>query len=156
MPAFEAPALSAVYLHPGHLVASADPCVVTTILGSCVAVCVYDEMRGIGGVNHYLLPRATGSKPSARFGDVATRELIDRVLACGTRRANLRAKLFGGACTIEALQHHVNNIGNQNAEIALDVLHTERIPIVERDLGGARGRKLVFRTHDGFATVDRL
>ena len=70
----EAPALEprGVYLHPGQLVVSAAPCSVSTILGSCVAVCVWDEETGIGGMNHFLLPNFAGrGLSSARFGNVA-------------------------------------------------------------------------------------
>jgi chemotaxis protein CheD len=87
-----------VYLAPGQLFASGDRVQVTTILGSCVAVCLFDNEAEVGGVNHFLLPH--GTPPSPRFADHATTLLMQRVLALGAERGRLRAKLFGGACVL--------------------------------------------------------
>ena len=93
--------LQQAYLHAGHMVVSSDPCRVTTVLGSCVAVGLWDPTSGVGGVNHFLLPQ--GSE-SARFGNVAVRTLIREVVAAGGRRRSLQAKLFGGACVLRAFK----------------------------------------------------
>jgi len=139
-----------VYLHPGGLVAPADPRVVTTILGSGVPVCLFDPRRGIGGANHYLLPHWAGaSGASPRYGNTAIRQLIDRLVARGAVKADLRAKVFGGACVMEAFQGSAAHVGTRNASVALELLDAERITVLEEDLGGSRGRRLVFRTDDG-------
>lgn len=143
-----------VYLLPGHLVAAAEPCDVTTILGSCVAVCLFDRRGRAGGVNHFLLPHHPPTQPrSPRFGSVAIRELIDAVCAHGTRRADLRAHVFGGAGVIAGLATAWRQVGQQNVELAEQMLADEGITVVERDLGGTRGRRLRFRTDDGAAHV---
>lgn len=143
-----------VYLLPGHLVAAAEPCDVTTILGSCVAVCLFDLRGRAGGVNHFLLPELPASQPrSARFGSVAIRDLIDQVRAHGCRKADLRAHVFGGAGVIAGLATAWRHVGQQNAELAERMLADEGIAVLQRDLGGSRGRRLRFRTDDGAAHV---
>jgi chemotaxis protein CheD len=149
-----------VYLHPGKIYAGADPAAVTTILGSCVAVCLFDAGRGVGGINHYLLPHwAAGSEATARYGNVALRALLDRVTALGARRDALQAKVFGGACVLDAFRgtgHGAVHLGERNTELALHFLADEAIQVSARDVGGSRGRKLIFRTDDGTALVRAL
>lgn len=146
-----------IYLHPGQLAASERPATITTILGSCVAVCLWDPARRIGGMNHYLLPRGTDSvEAPARFGCQATHMLIERLIALGCDRRSLRAKLFGGASVLGALRGSKEHLGSKNVTMAREVLAAERIPIVGEDVGGERGRKLIFRTDDGAAQVKAL
>ena len=152
-----APARS-VYLHPGKLFAAAEPATVSTILGSCVAVCLFDAEQGVGGVNHYLLPHwAAGAEASARYGNVALAALLERVLALGARREALQAKVFGGACVLDAFRGDgAGHLGERNARLADGFLRGEGIAVAARDVGGSRGRKLLFRTDDGTALVRAL
>lgn len=146
-----------LYLHAGQIHASAEPCRVTTILGSCVAVCVWDPQAGIGGVNHFLLPYCAGhGLATPRFGNVAVTRLIDSLLALGARQDRLRAKVFGGACVIEAFRGSGRHLGEKNVEVALSVLGEAAIPVLAQDVGGHRGRKLVFDTGGGTAWVRGL
>jgi chemotaxis protein CheD len=143
------------YLPPGQLLASWEPARITTILGSCVAVCLWDPELGVGGMNHFLLPRgsATTSSAACRFGNLAVPRLIDSVLAFGGRKRDLCAKVFGGACVLEAFRGGGRHLGTQNVEAALEVLKKEAIPLVAEDVCGDRGRKVVFSTSDGSAWV---
>jgi chemotaxis protein CheD len=144
------------YLHPGHLFASDTPTLVTTILGSCVAVCLFDLTAKIGGVNHFLLPLASGRERTPRFGDVAIPSLIDQLLGLGAVRANLQAKVFGGACVVASFSGNRRHLGEENAELALLTLEAQGIPVLDGDVGGTRGRKLVFQTDEGTAWVRSL
>ena len=139
-----------VYLAPGQLFASADRVQVTTILGSCVAVCLFDNEAQVGGVNHFLLPN--GAPPSPRFGEYAVPQLVGRVLALGAKREHLRAKLFGGACVLEALRSS-SALGARNVETAREWLAAEGIPVVAEDTGGDLGRKLIFEVQTGSAWI---
>ena len=139
-----------LYLAPGRLHASAGEAQVTTILGSCVAVCLFDPTAGVGGINHYLLP--SGSPASGRFGDSATTLLLEAVLAQGADRRRLQAKVFGGACVLEAFRD-TPSLGARNVEVADERLAAEGIPVVGRDVGGERGRKVVFEVATGAAWV---
>lgn len=145
--------LPQAYLHAGHMVVSRDPCRVTTVLGSCVAVGLWDPATGVGGVNHFLLPQ--GSE-SPRFGNIAVRMLIREVVAAGARRRSLQAKLFGGACVLRAFKGGGSHLGQKNVEVARQILIDEGIPVAAQDVEGERGRKLIFQTHDGAAWVRSL
>ena len=153
-PAGEGGTRKAVYLHPGQVFVSPDPTEVTTILGSCVAVCVFDPVLHLGGTNHYVLPHWAGNGlSSARFGNVAVRSLIDKMLALGGQKQNLQAKVFGGACVVAAFRGREEHLGTKNADLALRTLRQEGIPVVADDVGGRRGRKVIFQTDTGVALV---
>jgi len=94
-----------IFLPPGAICCPAEPAVVSTILGSCVAVCLWDGRRQLGGMNHFLLPRCGQSQPSPRYGDVAVSRLLAALERLGCRPADLRAKLFGGAAVLPYGSH---------------------------------------------------
>lgn len=145
-----------IYLQAGQVVASAEPAAITTIVGSCVAVCLFDPEAGVGGMNHYLLPIPVQREWSPRFGNVALVELLRAVLERGARRERLQAKVFGGACVIEAFRGSARALGDENVQLALRTLAAEAIPVASRDVGGTRGRKVIFHSDDGSAWVRSL
>lgn len=145
------------YLHPGQLFACTKNYAVTTILGSCVSVCLWDPSTKIGGINHFLLPYDVGDgQAPARFGNLAVRDLIDQVLALGAAQSRLQAKLFGGACVLDAFRGRATHLGMKNVEVARDLLEKANIPILGEAVGGDRGRKLIFYTDSGSAWVKAL
>jgi chemotaxis protein CheD len=145
------------YLQPGQLFASRDGHAVTTILGSCVAVCLWDPKVKIGGINHYLLPVYGGEgAASPRFGDISIRELLSRLLTLGCERQRLRAKLFGGACVLAAFRERKEHLGSQNIRTARELLAAEGVPVVGEAVGGYRGRKLIFATDIGAVWLKEL
>ena len=147
----------AVYLHPGRIFVSSEPCTVRMVLGSCVAVCLWDPGLGIGGANHFLLPYQVGDgQDSPRFGNVAILRLIEKLLAFGCAKRSLKAKLFGGSCVLEAFQKNGAHLGTKNVSLARKLLAEEGIAVVAEDVGGQRGRRLIFQTNDGGAWVRRL
>ena len=149
--------LERVFLHAGQLVASAERCEVTTIVGSCVMVCLIDPVRRVGGANHYVLPLAGPAQPTPRFGDVATRDLVLRMAAHGCREGELQAKIFGGASVLLASDRiGVESLGAKNVRAARQALLARGIPVVAEDVGGTRGRKIVFRTDTGDVWVRRI
>jgi chemotaxis protein CheD len=143
------------YLHPGCLWVSREPSSVTTILGSCVAIGLWDPSTGTGGLCHFLLPHWPGTgSASPRFGNVAVEHLIGMLAAEGVRKERLLGKVFGGACVIEPMRH--GHLGHKNVELARRLLSEARIPVVGEDVEGNRGRKLVFHTFDGSTWVKLL
>ena len=137
--------------------AFAEPYAVTTILGSCVALCLHDHQARVGGVNHYLLPLQLGRRDAPRYGSAAIPMLIDKLLALGARRDRLVAKVFGGACVMSGGdEQRRTHLGAQNTEVAFRLLAEEGIPVTAEDVHGNRGRKVVFHTDDGSAWVKRL
>jgi chemotaxis protein CheD len=146
------------FLHWGQLVVDAQGARLATIVGSCVAVCLWDRTRRLGGMNHYLLPdaphvRAAVDKPWS-YGELALPKLLEQLTALGASSPTLTAKVFGGAAITGGDDHA--GPGVRNAALARSWLAAHGIAIVSADLGGRRGRKLVFDTATGEVTVRLL
>ncbi len=144
-----------VYLHPGQLVVAAEPTAISTVLGSCVSVCLYDPVAQVGGMNHFLLPHHVDRERSSRFGTVAVPALVAAVLRAGASRGTLVAKVFGGANVIAGVRPG-SRLGDENASLAFRLLEEAGIRVLDKDIGGGRGRKLVFLADEGTAWVRRL
>lgn len=144
------------YLLPGSLFAHPERHVVITVLGSCVSVCLWDPIRKIGGINHYMLPLWNGEGlASPKYGNIAIPKLIERLVDLGCEKKRLNAKVFGGSEMFKvtgALMH----IGERNIVLAQDVLNEENIPIIASDLGGKAGRKLIYDTGSGSVSMKRI
>ena len=146
--------LKQVYLHPGELYTSPEAANVMIILGSCVAVCLYNPRLAIGGATHFLLPTLEGQGlPSPRCGDVAIERLLQELRLAGSKNKDLQAELYGGASVLQAFSKGSGElIGDKNVRLAVETLSREAIPIVRRDTGGAKGRKINMRTDTGKTT----
>ena len=145
-----------VFLFPGRLLVCAQHCSVTTILGSSVAVCLWDPVLRVGGVSHYLLPHWAGVRQSSpRFGNLAIEQLIEKTRVLGSRQQDLRARLYGGAHILDSPRED-QNLGARNVEVAREILAREGIPVVAEDVGGKGARKLTFQTGDGSVQLRRF
>lgn len=146
-----APAAAAerrIVVMQGKYQISARPEVVlSTLLGSCVAMCLHDPIAGVGGMNHFLLPGpdAADHASSLRYGAYAMELLVNGLLATGARRSQLRARLFGGARMLAGL----TDLGARNAEFAETYLRRENIAYAGGSLRGDRGRRVEFWPHTG-------
>ena len=140
------------FLYPGQMFVSREPAVITTILGSCAALCLWDSQKKIGGMNHYLLPVGEeGSANPYRYGNYANEGLLNKLLALGCDLKDLQGKVFGGASQFTADPE--NSLGSQNVKLAEEFLQKSRIPLLLTDVSGKRGRRLAFRTDDGTTTL---
>ena len=145
------------FVHTGEVVVAAESTLFSTVLGSCVSVCLWDPKSGIGGINHFLLPdQVTNGISTPRFGNVAVRTLLAKLTALGADPASLQAKIFGGAAVLSPRLPGSDALGARNAELARVLLGLAGIPVVAEDVGGVQGRKLIFRSHDGAAWVRKL
>jgi len=145
------------YLLPGQLHVSADPCQIRTILGSCVAICLWDSRLRVGGMNHFLLPASSEARPaSSRFADVATRTLLETLQALGCRIPHLESKIFGGASMFQKQDRYAISLGAKNVAAALDLMRSAGIPVVVQETGGTRGRKIMLNTDDGIVWCQRI
>lgn len=132
------------FLEPGYIFISAKPVVISTVLGSCIAVSLYDAKRQLGGMNHFQFPGTRRKdRATARYGNVALPCLIRMVLDGGSKKKHLEAQIFGGAHNRELSP---KDIGRENIAIARKILGREGIRIVSEDVGGEKGRKIVFNT----------
>jgi chemotaxis protein CheD len=134
-----------IHVIQGEHAVSADPnTVLTTVLGSCVAACLHDPERAVGGMNHFLLAGDGAddrvAEESMRYGAYAMEVLVNDLMKLGARRDRLEAKIFGGAKMIDTL----NDIGAANAAFARRFLSDESIPIIAASLGGWRARRIEF------------
>lgn len=136
-----------VFLHPGEFIVSTDPCRVTTLLGSCVAVCFFHRRLKFGGMNHYLLPTAAYGETSGRYGEYAIRVVLDRIRKEAGGLAGTEAMVFGGASVIKAITS-MPNIGDENVALARRLLRKFNIPISFERVGGTLGMKIRFQTWD--------
>lgn len=133
-----------VHLLQGQFEVSDSPAVmITTTLGSCVACCLHDPVRGIGGMNHFLLPHGEGASGSEarRYGAYAIEVLINALLRRGADRNSLEGRLFGGA----RISDRLPDIGGQNARFALEYLEHEGVRVMLRgSVGGRQARRIQF------------
>lgn len=133
----------------GDYAVSADPNVrFSTVLGSCIAVCLFDPRACVGGMNHFLLAGDIQDKSKdLKYGVNAMELLINKVLRAGGERSALQAKLFGGARMTE----HARDIGASNARFAEEFLLREGIVCVSQSLGGTKARRVQFTPASGAA-----
>ena len=145
-------------VQPGAwVVASEKP--LSTLLGSCVAVCLFDPQLRIGGLNHFMLPEMGRSKnsdvDSLLSGAYAMEALLNALLVKGAKKPRLQAKAFGGGTIIDTDAGSLS-IGMRNANFAKDWLAREGIPLRSSDFLGPWSRKIIFLPFNGEAFCKRL
>lgn len=144
------------FLYASALIVSKTPTIVKTILGSCVSVCLFDKENRIGGMNHFMLPYWRGNElASPKYGNVAMKKMLEKVLFYGADMKNLKAKVFGGAEVLKTSNCHFK-IGSLNIEMAKSFLRESEIPILSSDTGGNLGRKITFNTSTGDVFSKRI
>jgi len=141
------PSVGQVALRQGDVYCAVEPTVLTTVLGSCVAVCLWDKLNGIGGMNHFVLPYGTNEPHNARYGDVAMDDLESGLRRLGSRVEYLQAKVFGGAAVLPCGPSET--VGESNVRLALHTLRQLRIPVIAQRTGGSRGQNIRFHTGTG-------
>lgn len=136
----------------GMTYVTAAPVILSTVLGSCVACCLYDATAHVGGMNHFLLAEphrgiTCDQGEGERYGVFAMELLVNEMLKAGAVRDRLRAHLYGGANLHAGMQA----IGTTNASFARGFLERDRIPLIHSDLGGTCARRVDFRASLGQA-----
>jgi chemotaxis protein CheD len=144
----------AVKVLPGEYFVSSEDIMVMTVLGSCIAACIWDGRARAGGMNHFMLPEGDGVEGGGRYGSYAMELLINHLLKLGARRESMQAKVFGGAQVMAGFSSM--NVGERNTKFVLDYLATERIPVVSQDVLDIHPRKVCFFPASGKALVKRL
>ena len=144
-----------VFVLPGHhYVQSSGVGAICTLLGSCVAACICDPDRSIGGLNHFLLPEGSALQSNvnnARYGVYAMELLINDLIKNGAQKSRLVAKVFGGANVISSAV--AGSIGAQNGKFVKSYLQSESIPVLAEDLGGDKARRVYFFPSTGRVSV---
>ena len=136
-------------LYPADIFVVRDPCLVSTVLGSCVSVCLHDPILGYGAINHYILPRWNGyDLATMKYGNLSIIRIIEELLILGSKYENIVAKVFGGAQVLTGMTTNFH-IGKRNVKLANEILKEFKIPVLLSDVGGNQGRKIVFNTFSG-------
>lgn len=140
-----------VTIHPGEYYASSEPNLISTVLGSCVSVAFFDKELRIGGLNHFLLAKASQFANSditmaGRFGEYAIELLITDLIKMGSNRKSLTAKVFGGGHILETIgtEEPKIKVAADNVEFAFSYLKTEKIRVISSDTGGIYPRKIFY------------
>jgi chemotaxis protein CheD len=142
----------AVKVLPGEFFVSDEDMLIVTTLGSCIAACLWDRERHIGGMNHFMLPDGQGD--SGRYGSYAMELLINQLMKRGASRSTLEAKVFGGGAVIASMTSL--NVGERNTRFVIDYLQTERIPVVSKDVLDNCARKVCMLPASGKVLMKRL
>jgi chemotaxis protein CheD len=151
----------AAKLVPGDFYVTGHDEVLLTVLGSCVSVCIRDPAIGVGGMNHFMLPRPPAhekekwhglSGTATRYGTASMEQLIGNVIKQGGDRSRLEVKLFGGGRVLAG----VTDVGRQNIEFAKEFMQTEQLKVTAEDLGGPWPRQIQYFPRTGKVRVRRL
>lgn len=147
-----------IYLKPGELFIARRPTLVSTVLGSCVAVILHAPRVGVGAICHAMLPGGKAQKDDFRYVDRAVSYLYNRVSTLCGGPNGIEAKLFGGANVLNfnARDNGAESVGCQNIQAALQALDRLGIKVSAADTGGTQGRKLFFYSHSGEVFVRQV
>lgn len=150
-----------VILHPGEFFATGEDVMISTVLGSCIAVAFFDARNRIGGLNHFMLPGNLRNETfylteSGKYGMFAMELVINEMLKLGTRRSDLTAKVFGGAHVLRTSPDGSASVPRGNVEFAFQYLKTEKITIDASDVGGTAARKIFFDPRTSKVLVKRI
>lgn len=155
------PDLDNVYLKPGELYIGERPAKVTTVLGSCVSITLFNRRLSIGAMCHAVMSHCRKVKKchevcedAFRYVDCSLHYMLWRLRGHGVTDSELEVKLFGGADTLSSKKE--NTIGSMNVKMALEIIRHERLRVIAADVGDSFGRKIIFLTHTGDVYLKRL
>lgn len=140
--------LKKIFVLPGEMAVSRQPVTIATLLGSCVAICLYNRKIKAGGLNHFMLPTGEKADMKGKYGDYASEKLIEMMRRLDPDIRNLEAYLYGGGAVVGHLSTGAG-IGLKNIEMAENIMKKYRIPVKGREMGGENGRKIFFNTQSG-------
>jgi chemotaxis protein CheD len=134
---------------PGQYLITSVPAQISTVLGSCISVCLWDNISKVGGMNHYLLPGTDQEEVgNANRGITSVPLLIKSMINRNCKIGSLEAKVFGG-CNSLYKENNIFKVGERNAAIAFEILKETGIPVTAQHVGGSVGRKIIFNTSTG-------
>lgn len=144
------------FLLISDFIAKKETFTATTVLGTCVAVVIWDKVNKIGGINHYMLPENKTEKiKSPKYGRDSINLMYEKLIKLGAEKKYLIAKVVGGAQKI-AIDNNRLKIGSLNVRIAKEVLNELNIKIVAQDTGNNYGRKIIFNSENGDVLVKKI
>lgn len=146
---------------PGGWFATSRDVPLMTVLGSCVAACLWDPVSGVGGMNHYMLigegddgPQHADNPLDGRFAADAMQMLVADIISLGGRKERLSAKVFGGGHVLQGKV--ISQVSDDNVHFILDYLHRQDIPLLAHDLSSHYARKIYFFPRTGRVLMRRI
>jgi chemotaxis protein CheD len=147
---------------PGEYYVTCHDEAITTVLGSCISACVRDPSRGVGGMNHFMLPQ-DGARSrnqwldpavglATRYGTYAMESLINDLMKLGAQRGRLEVKLFGGGRVLTSM----TDVGARNIDFIHRFVQIEGYKVAAQDVGGTHPRKIIYFPSAGRVKVRRL
>ena len=135
-----------------------SPYLIKTVVGSCIALCVWDSYGQIGGMGHIMLPESNGDQdaPPGKYADTAVKYLISKMINEGSLLKNMQATCAGGASMFRNHQNKIEPVGIKNYKIVKNELTHFGIPIVTEAVGGTLGRKVLMNCASGKITISTL
>lgn len=150
-------------LRPGELITSTEPIIISTILGSCVAVTMFAPHKEIGAACHALLPSIEESRDKQiiekfKYVDSSIEEMISYFSRKGISVKNIEVKVFGGSDMFDQENRNRDqfSVGRKNIITAFNIIKERKMDLVNYDVGGPRGRKILFNTQTGQVLVKKL
>lgn len=135
-----------VFLNLGELYVSKEPCVIHTLLGSCVSVALWDRRLNVGGMCHFVVAKYPKGKEKTNFyGDIALKNLLNEMLLKNVKIPEMGAKIYGGANIYKEFSSG-KKVGEDNIAVAEEFLKEKKIPVIHRDIGGNDPREILFDT----------
>lgn len=153
--------LEVVEIFPGEYHATRSPRIISTVLGSCIAVALYDASTGVAGMNHFMLPGELKTdriyaSGSGKYGMYAMELLINEIIKLGGSKKSFLAKVFGGGKVLKNVSGFTNSVPEGNITFVMSYLKQEGIPIASQDVGGTAGRRVLFFTEGYKVLVKKL
>jgi chemotaxis protein CheD len=146
------------YLKPGEMYVASEPSLITTVLGSCISVTMFDRATGFSIISHAVMPRRSHARKKAQDGsdvfqfvDSSIRWMISQFEKKGIKPSSLEVKMFGGATMFPAKSDTQSDlgVGKKNIETASDILRAHGVKLMAWNVGGNQGRKIIFNTQNG-------
>jgi chemotaxis protein CheD len=154
-----------ITIYPGEIYVSNKNELITTVLGSCISICLYDNINGISGLNHYMLPEQSNKNikctidktkmTTLRYGEIANVELLKQMIRLGANKNYIKAKIYGGASVLSKMTN-VPTIGKRNILCAESFLKENNIPVISEDTGSSCGRKISFFTNSNEVLLKKI
>ena len=146
------------YLKPGEILATKNPAIITTVLGSCICITMHNKLTKFSAICHAIMPsfdnskhRADKSRQIFQYVDTSIEWMFDQFKRNGIKSCDIEVKIFGGAEMLleNTLGSNPFVVGKKNIEVAMSAIKKNRLKLKACNVGGNKGRKLIFNSFTG-------
>lgn len=154
-----------VYLHPGEIFFGREQVLVSTVLGSCLAITMFCETNRFSGISHCIMPKCTQGNSLCsqcaepyKYVDCTIIKMLEIFNSKNIKNEDIEIKMFGGADVLKPINKlkNISSVGDQNIKSALNMLDKLKLKLVSKDVGGKLGRKIIYRVNTGEVYLKRL